>query len=520
MRKVLIPTKLDKVASDILTKHGFAVVQDSDTDLMSLIAQNPDTEALIVRSEKVTPDIIDLLPKLKTIVRAGAGYNTIDIKYARKKGVDVMNTPGANSNSVAEEVVAMALAVYRHVVPGDISTRAGKWEKKKFMGREVSGKTMGIVGLGNIGQLVVKRFAGFNMKYLGYDPIISSAKAQEIGVKLVSIEELFRGADIITLHIPENDETRGMINASLLKLLKPGAILINCARSGIVNEDDIRTAKAAGGFFYCTDVYPADAPGPKSVTDIADIMLPHLGANTIEANFNAAKRAGEQTVAYFENGVNTYVINKGLPDGLNESYQQLAYRLALLARGYIGRNTTVRQIKCSFYGELGKFAKWFLSPICAALSDHFEIEQNPEESKRFLQEKGIDYVVRDTDEGKKYGNSMTIDLESVNKCVSIRGTISENNLLVSRFKDFNYIYFIPVGNALFVEYNDRPGVLALITAACAAAGLNIEDIHAPKNDEGTRALAVVLADKPIPQDTIETIRKEVNAITAFAVSIP
>ena len=152
MKKVLIPTKLDSIARELLEANGYQVVQDSDTPILDLVKSHPDCEALIVRSEKVTPEIIDLLPKLQTVIRAGAGFNTIDIKYARKKNVDVMNTPGANSNAVAEEVIALALAVYRHVIPGDITTRAGGWEKKKFMGSELTGKTIGIVGLGNIGQ--------------------------------------------------------------------------------------------------------------------------------------------------------------------------------------------------------------------------------------------------------------------------------------------------------------------------------------------------------------------------------
>ena len=310
MTKVLIPTKLDKIAAGILAQNGFEVVQDSETPIADLIAKNTDAEALIVRSEKVTPEIIDALPALKTVVRAGAGFNTIDIAYARTKGVDVMNTPGANSNGVAEEVVALALAAYRHIVPADISTRAGGWEKKAFMGRELTGKTMGIVGLGNIGQLVVKRLSGFEMTFLAYDPIIPPEKAAACGARLVSLEELFAQSDIITLHIPENNETRGLINASLLKLVKPGAMLINCARSGIVNEDDIRAAKAEKKLLFCNDVYAADAEGPKSVADIADVMVPHLGANTHEANFNAAKRAGEQIVAFFKEGDRRFVVNK------------------------------------------------------------------------------------------------------------------------------------------------------------------------------------------------------------------
>jgi len=183
MKHVLIPTKLDSVAREILAKHRRAVVQDAETPLAELAKAHPETEALIVRSEKVTKEIIDALPNLRLIVRAGSGYNTIDTKHARKAGVDVMNTPGANANAVAEEVVALVLAYYRHIVPADRSARAGEWEKKKFMGRELAEKTVGIVGLGNIGQLVVKRLAGFDCRILGFDPVVSLNCAKELGVK-------------------------------------------------------------------------------------------------------------------------------------------------------------------------------------------------------------------------------------------------------------------------------------------------------------------------------------------------
>ena len=309
MRKVLIPTKLDKFAADMLSDRGYNVVLDAATPIEDLIKAHADTEVLIVRSEKVTAEIIDALPQLKLVVRAGAGYNTIDTKYARSRNIDVMNTPGANSNAVAEEVVAMALAASRHVVAADISTRNGDWEKSKFMGREVTGKTIGIIGLGHIGQLVVKRLSGFEVKVLGYDPFLPPAVAEKLGVEMATIEKIFAEADFITLHIPENDETRGMFNRRLFDLMKPGAALINCARSGIINEDDLRAAKAEKKIVFCNDVYPKDAAGPKSVADIADLMLPHLGANTVEANLNAARKSAEQTIAYFEQGITSCVVN-------------------------------------------------------------------------------------------------------------------------------------------------------------------------------------------------------------------
>lgn len=310
MKKVLIPTKLDKVAKDYLVAKGYEVVQDSDTPMADLVKAHADCDGMIVRSEKVTAEIMDALPQLKVVIRAGAGFNTIDTKYARTKDIDVMNTPGANANGVAEEVFALALAAYRFVVPADNSTRAGGWEKKKFLGRELTGKTLGIVGLGNIGQLVAKRSQGFEMPLIGFDPLVSAEKAAEFGVKSVSLEELFAQADIITLHIPENDKTRGLINADLLKLCKNGAMIVNCARAGIINEADLRAAKAEKGLLFANDVYAADEAGEKSVADIADVMMPHLGANTKEANYNAAKRAGEEMAAYFEEGDVRFVVNK------------------------------------------------------------------------------------------------------------------------------------------------------------------------------------------------------------------
>lgn len=309
-KKVLIPTKLDGAVKAILSENGFTAVQEPETPVLDLAKANADAAAIIVRSEKVTPEVMDALPELKLVVRAGAGFDNIDIRYAREKGIDVMNTPGANSNAVAEEVVAMVLAAYRKVIPADTTTRAGLWEKKNYMGREITGKTVGILGLGNIGRLLVKRLSGFEVKVLGFDPMLNEEQAAAMGVKLCSVEEIFAQADIISLHIPENDKTRGMVNEALVSTMKKGAVLVNCARAGIIDENAIRALKAEKELLFCNDVYPKDAAGDKSVKDIADVMLPHLGANTKEANFQAAKRAAEETVAYFLHGDTSCVVNK------------------------------------------------------------------------------------------------------------------------------------------------------------------------------------------------------------------
>ena len=519
MPKVLIPTKLDKFAADLLTQRGYETILDGATPMEELIKQHSDAEALIVRSEKVSSEVIDALPKLKLVVRAGAGYNTIDIKYARKRGVDVMNTPGANSNAVAEEVVAMILAAYRHVLPADASTRAGEWEKSKFMGHELTGKTVGILGLGHIGNLVVKRMSGFDVKILGYDPMLSPALAEKIGVELCSIEKIFAEADCITLHIPENDETRGMISRRLFEMMKPGAILVNCARAGIINEEDLRAVKATKKIVYCNDVYPKDAAGPKSVADVADIMLPHLGANTYEANFNAAKRAAEQTIAYFEQGVTNCVVNKALPDGLDAGFQKLAYALTALTRAYLGDSNNPTKIETSFYGKLADYAKWLIPPVVAAVAKDFAVEQGPKEAEQFLSDAGVELVNRMVDNSKNYGESMTIDLfvgagDAIVKA-GARGTIAENTVMISRLDNFDKLYFDPAGHHLFVEYADEPGVIGRIAGILGEKNINIIDIRAPQNLKLGRSLSVITTNVEVPEMLIAKIREAVNATKAF-----
>lgn len=518
MKKVLIPTKLDKFAADLLTQKGYTVVLDDSTPIDELIKANPDTEVMIVRSEKVTPEIIDALPDLRLVVRAGAGYNTIDTKYARRKNVDVMNTPGANANAVAEEVIAMVLAACRHVVQADISTREGKWEKKSFLGTEITGKTLGVIGLGNIGRLLVKRLVGFDMRVLGYDPMISKSYAKSLDIELTDVDTIFKEADIISLHVPEVAETKGMVNAERLKLMKNGAILVNCARAGIINEEDIRDAKASKKIIFCNDVYPKDEAGMKSIADIADIMLPHLGANTKEANLTAAKMAAEQTIAYFEQGITNCVVNKEIPDGLDAKFQKLAFVLSSMTRNALGKEVIPDRLETSFYGDLRQYGKWMLPPITAGISADFDPFMDAADAKSFLASRGIEIIDRVTDESKKYGNSMTIDafhMGSSPNHVSVRGTIAENNLMISRIANYDKLYLEPTGYNLFVEYKDEPGIIGKIAGLLGEKHINIIDIRAPQDLKNNTSLAIVKTNMEVPDILVDKIRDIVKAVNVF-----
>lgn len=526
MKKVLIPTKLDKAARQMLEKNGgYQVVQDDQTPLPDLIKAHPDTYALIVRSEKVPADVINALPALKVIIRAGAGVNTIDIKHARKKGIDVMNTPGANSNAVAEEVIALILADARHLIKADASCRKGDWEKKAFMGRELTGKTVGVVGLGAIGALVAKRLAGFECRLLGYDPFVAPDRAADMGVELADLPTLFAACDYITLHLPENEQTRNLVGVDLLGRMKPGATLVNCARAGILVEEDLRKIKAEKKLRFLNDVYPKDAEGPKSVADIADIMLPHLGASTVEANFNAAVRSAEELIEYDEKGVTSYVVNRDIPEGLDPAYCELAFTLARLARAVAGRTSQVKLIETSFYGTLKPFARWLITPVAAGVGEG-EVDRSLDAGAvlRYLQDRGIEYADRDTDNRKGYKNSITVDVTvglggDTLRRASVRGTVAEGHPMVARIDDYDQLYFTPKGHTVVFSYRDRPGVLGRIGSALAEAGINIDDVRNPHDVKGETSLAILKVNRPVPEKTMDDITRAIEAHLAFCIEL-
>ena len=525
MKKVLIPTKLDSIASEILRSHGgYAVVQDAKTPLPELAAAHPDTHALVVRSEKVTAAILDALPRLRVIVRAGAGYDTIDIKHARKRGVDVMNTPGANANAVAEEVVALMLADARFVIPADASVRRGEWEKKAFMGREVTGKTVGVVGLGNIGRLVIRRLRGFECRILGYDPLVSQERAREIGIELVDLDELFTESDYITLHIPETDSTRGFVNTRLLSLMKQNATIINCARAGIIDEQALREARKVKNLRFLNDVYPKDEPGAKSVADIADILMPHLGASTHEANYVAAERAARELIDLDDKGVTSFIVNRDIPEGLDRAYCELAFALGKLTRELAGRNAPLRAIETSVYGQLEPFSKWLLVSLLAGVWEAFDRFNDYNAAIKFLAERGIEYSNRPIDSEKSFPNSITIDLvteieEGRLKRTSVRGTVAEGMLMVSRINEFDRLYFPPSGSILACMYQDRPGVVASIAGHLAAAQINIEDMRNPHDLNTNRSLAIVRVNKVVPEDVVKALSRDIDAQSALFIQL-
>jgi len=360
---------------------------------------------------------------------------------------------------------------------------------------------------------------------LGVDPVISPSKAEELKVKLVTMEKLFSECDVITLHIPATAETSKSINKSLLSLMKDGACLVNCARQEIVDEDDLRAMKATKKFMYCTDVYVKDAPGDKPIKDVADLMLPHLGANTAEANLNAATRAATQIVDWAREGVKKYVVNHSVPADLDENYQKLAFYLARIGTQFLGP-LQPQSVETTFYGDLQKHTKWLSPSVVLGLSPNFDPGFDAADATAFLGKMGITYNCRKMDESKHYGESITVDLMSGSgenfQKVSIRGTVAEGRPIISRINGFEGLYFNPKGTTLMVEYSDRPGVLAVVTSIIAQYGFNIKDVRAPQDTEAGHSLAIFLletSEKGMPAQAVKDIKVAVGAVRAILVHI-
>ncbi len=521
--KILIPTKLDKAAAAALSAAGYDVVQNDSEPIEAQVAAHPDTAGLIVRSEKVPAAVIDALPKLKCVIRAGAGYDNIDYVYARSKGIDVMNTPGANSNAVAEEVIAMVLAAYRHVIPGDSTTRAGEWNKKKYMGRELTGKTVGILGLGNIGRMLVKRLQGFDCKVLGYDHFLSKQRALNIGATPTELEEIFATADIISVHVPGGPTTKNMINARLIGLMKDGAMLINCARYGVVDEDALRAAKTAGkNLVYCTDVHPKDTAAQQPSADVADVMLPHLGANTKEANRKAALQAAQEMLDYFASGDTRACINAEKPSDLNPANLHMAEMLARIAC-LAGGQKPIRKIEATFYNNLRSYRKWFTPWILQGAIPGAERGLMPAAADASLREHGVEFKAREPMDDKPYADALTIDLfmeeNGEQKVSSVRGTLIDGEPVLARLAEFDHLYATLPGHTLVLRYKDVPGVIAIIGQVLARAGINIDNITAPGDAASGDALAIVKTNKSVSEEEVRTIASAIGAKLAFAVDL-
>ncbi|NLH38897.1 MAG: hypothetical protein GX445_02410 [Elusimicrobia bacterium] len=310
--KVLIADKTDSVCEKILRERGLEPVYKPGLPIDELKKEIADCEGLIVRSAtKVTADLLSAATKLKAVVRAGSGVDTIDVPACTSKKVLVMNTPFGNIVSTAEHTIAMMLALARHIPQANASTHQGKWEKNKFEGVEVTGKTLGIVGCGNVGSIVADRAKGLKMNVIVYDPFMTKEKADNLGVKIVSLDELLATSDFITFHVVLNDQTRGMINKDTIAKMKKGVRLINCSRGAVFVDEDVKAAIESGHIAgIAVDVYAKEPATEHIFFQMPQVIAtPHIAASTKDAQITVARQAAEQISDYLLNGKKTHAVN-------------------------------------------------------------------------------------------------------------------------------------------------------------------------------------------------------------------
>lgn len=519
MKKILISDSVNPKSIEILKSAGFSVTFKTDYSRDELLKVVSDFNALIVRSAtKVDSELISAMKSMEVIGRAGAGVDNIDLNAATQKGILVMNTPGGNTISTAEHTLAMLLALCRNIPQANKSMQEGKWDRKKYSGTELRGKTLAILGLGKIGKEVAKRAKSFGMNIIGFDPLLSDELAAEIGVKLFTLDEIWKQADIITVHVPLNSYTRNLINKEIISKCKKGVKLINCARGGIINEKDLLDALESNIVSGAAlDVYESEPPDFSNplINHPKVICTPHLGASTEEAQELVAIQIAEQIVDYFSKGkisgaVNLSAFTEEFPDEI-KMFFKLSEKLGIFSAQLL--NERLKKITIELNGsslhryskELSlAFSKGFLS---RKLSEPINYVNAPV----YLQDLKISLNEKFSSEDSTFRNLITAEIQTESSTRVIAGTVfGKNELRIVKINEY-LVEVVPEGNLLLYRNIDRPGMLASVGKILAEKNINIAGLSLGRLKQGNKALTVINTDDVISQTVLKQI-ESVNGV--------
>ncbi|WP_020177639.1 phosphoglycerate dehydrogenase [Methylopila sp. M107] len=511
--RVLVSDKLSTAAIDIFKSRGVEVDfrPELGKDKEALAAVIGDYDGLAIRSAtKVTPKILEKATRLKVVGRAGIGVDNVDLPAATAKGVIVMNTPFGNSITTAEHAIAMMFAVAREIPAADVSTQAGKWEKNRFMGVEITAKTLGLIGCGNIGSVVADRAIGLKMRVIAYDPFLSEERAATLGVEKVELDELFARADFISLHTPLMEKTKNIIDAEALKKVKKGVRIINCARGGLVDEKALREAldagQVAGAAFDVFVEEPAEANplfGHPAV-----VCTPHLGAATTEAQENVALQVAEQMSDYLIRGAISNAVNA--PSITAEEAPRLKPFVALAERlgSFAGQltDTAITAIRIEYEGEVAQMnTRALTSAAVTGLLRPLLADVNMVSAPVIARERGvaIEEVRREAAETFESVIRLTVTTDGWTRHVA--GTVFADGK--PRITDIKGIEieaaFAP--SMLYVTNNDKPGYIGALGATLGAAGCNIATFNLGRAAEGGEAIALVQIDGEISDKVVAEV---------------
>jgi D-3-phosphoglycerate dehydrogenase len=507
--KVLVLDGVSEKAIAILRENGIQADVSATLPLEELVAKIPEYDGMIVRSQtKVTKEVIEAGTNLKVIGRAGVGVDNVDKEAATQRGIIVMNAPDGNTISTAEHTIAMILSLSRNIPQACASLKSGKWDRKSFVGVEVNNKVLGIIGMGRIGTEVAKRMMAMGMSILAYDPFLTEERAEKLGVKLATIEEIVANSDYITVHTPLNNDTKDLLNAQAFAKMKKGVRIINCARGGIINENDLADAIEAGKVAGAAiDVYPEEPPTNRRLIDLPQVVsTPHLGASTHEAQVNVAiDVAVEMSKALkgeaFKNAVNIPAVR---PEVLAvvKPYFSLAEKLGALITQLEGR---IRKVEIGYIGELAEYDLSSLTTLImkGMLQPVLDDEVNMVNAPVLAKQRGIKITERKEPAAKDYTNRIIVKVENdKGETRTVAGTLFRQG--DERVVEIDGYFFevVPHGNLIVIYHNDKPGLIGKVGNIIGEAGVNIAFMQVGRKAQGGKAIMVLTVDNPISQEVV------------------
>ena len=513
MPKVLVSDKLSETAVQIFRDRGIDVDFEPNLgkDKEKLLSVIDQYDGLAIRSAtKATEKIIAAAENLKVIGRAGIGTDNIDKDAASKKGIIVMNTPFGNMTTTAEHAIAMMFAVARQIPEASASTHAGKWEKSKFMGVELTGKTLGVIGAGNIGGIVCDRAKGLKMKVIAYDPFLSEEKAAKMGVEKVELEDLFPRADFITLHVPKTEQTANMITAERIAQMKKGVRIINCARGGLVDEDALaealKSGHVAGAAF---DVFAVEPATDSPLFNLSNVVVtPHLGAATTEAQENVALQVAEQMSNYLLDGAVENALN--MPSMTAEEAKVMGpwVKLAGHLGAFIGQMTDepIKAINILYDGAVANMNLPALNcAVIAGIMKRVNPDVNMVSAPVIAAERGINISTTNQSKSGVFDAYIKVTVVTEERERSIAGTVfSDGKPRFIQIKGINVDAEIG-RHMVYTTNEDVPGIIGLLGNTMGKAGVNIANFTLGRNTPGGEAIALLYIDHPVPNDAIKAL---------------
>jgi D-3-phosphoglycerate dehydrogenase / 2-oxoglutarate reductase len=522
------------LATESLSERGLALLrQDFEVDVRTELAEEglaaaiEPYDALIVRSQtKVDAEAIEAGTNLKVVGRAGIGLDNVDVDAATRRGVMVVNAPQSNILSAAEHTIALLLALARNIPQADASLRGGSWDRSRFQGVEVHGKTLGIVGLGRVGSMVAQRALAFGMRLIAFDPYVSKERARELGIELMpDLGSLLVQADFVTVHLPRTSETEALIGERELSLMKEGARLVNTARGGIVDEMALTAALGSGRLAGAAlDVFENEPVTEHALFGLPNVIVtPHLGAATREAQDKAGVAIAEMVRLALRGEFVPYAVNVAAAEVPEQArpFLPLTERLGRILTGLT--DAPMRSIAVEFLGKVAELDTRILTlaALKGALSDVVHEPVSYVNAPTIAKERGLEVSERRTVESQDYVNLVLLRAETEAGEVSVGGTIvgKRDAERLVRIYDFD-LDMAPAEHMAFFLYEDRAGVIGTVGTVLGEAGVNIASMEVGRREAGGLALMGLTVDSPIPEDVIAQIVQAVGMKSARSITLP